>query len=72
MSIKASKVIGWIDTNLPPLTWRILAMKQMKLMMSHKVFPARIDDTTIFNEEIVTALRDSIKKDYGKDLPMVI
>ena len=69
MNVKANTVIQWVDANCPALSWRILAMKQMKFLMSHKVFPARIDDSTLFNEEIMKVMKEAIKKDYGKELP---
>ena len=69
MKIKADAVIQWVDKNLPPLSWRIIVMKQMKLLLKHKISPANIDGTTYFNEEIMMELKQLIKNDYGKDLP---
>lgn len=69
MQTKAENVIKWVDNNLPPLSWRIIVMKQMKLLLKHKISPTKIDATTIFNEEIMTALKEMVKNDYGKDLP---
>ena len=69
MAVKASIIINWVDTNLPPLTWRIVVMKQMKLLMTHKIFPAKIDEHTLFNDEIILGIRETLKKDYNKDLP---
>jgi len=69
MQVKADKVITWIDTNLPPLSWRIIVMKQMKLLLKHKISPAKIDDSTYFNEEIISALKVHIKETYNKEMP---
>jgi hypothetical protein len=69
MDVQAEKVVNWIDSNLPPLSWRIIAMKQIKLLISNKISPAKIDDKTYFNEVIMNAIRESVKNDYGKDLP---
>jgi len=69
MQIKAEVIINWVDLHLPPLSWRIIAMKQMKLLLKHKISPANINGQTIFNEEIVEAIRQMIKADYSKELP---
>jgi hypothetical protein len=69
MQIKAEKVVSWIDTNLPPLSWRIIAMKQIKVLLKHKISPTKIDSSTYFNEEIMLAIRETIKVDYKKELP---
>ena len=69
MQVKAENVIKWVDDNLPPLSWRIIAMKQMKLLLKHKISPANINGTTYFNEEIIATLKKAIKDDYGKDMP---
>ena len=69
MQVKAEVVIKWADANLPPLSWRIIAMKQMKLLLKHKISPASINADTVFNTEIIEAIRVIVKTDYGKDLP---
>jgi len=69
MQVKAEKVVSWIDTNLPPLSWRIIVMKQMKLLLKHKISPAKIDGSTYFNEEIMSALKVHVKEAYNKDMP---
>ena len=69
MQIKALKVVTWVDTNLPPLSWRIIVMKEMKLLLKHKISPAKIDESTYFNEEIVSALKLHIKEKYDKEMP---
>lgn len=69
MQVKAEIVINWIDQNLPPLSWRIIVMKQMKLLLKHRISPAKIDSTTFFNEEIIETLRKAVKDDYNKEMP---
>ena len=69
MSANAEKVIQWIDGNLPPLSWRIIVMKQMKVLLKHKISPANIDKTTIFNQEVMSVLKQVVKDEYGKDMP---
>lgn len=69
MQVKAEKVVSWIDANLPPLSWRIFVMKQMKLLLKHKISPANIDGSTYFNEEIISALKLHVQETYNKELP---
>ena len=69
MQVKALKVVSWVDTNLPPLSWRIIVMKQMKLLLKNKISPAKIDENTYFNEEIVSALKVHIKAEYNMEMP---
>ena len=69
MEIQAIKVIEWIDNNLPPLSWRIISMKIFKLLFQHKIYASKIDESTYFNVEIIEALSDIIKQDYGKEMP---
>jgi hypothetical protein len=69
MQVKALKVVSWVDANLPPLSWRIIVMKQMKLLLKHKIAPASIDENTYFNEEIVSVLKLHIKETYNKEMP---
>jgi hypothetical protein len=69
MQTKAQVIINWVDLNLPPLSWRIIAMKQMKLFLKHKISPASINSETCFNEEIIEAIRLVVKTDYSKELP---
>lgn len=69
MQVKAETIINWIDQNLPPLSWRIIVMKQMKLLLKYKISPTKIDGNTYFNAEIIDALRQLIKNEYDKDMP---
>jgi hypothetical protein len=69
MRVKAEAIINWIDLNLPPLAWRIIAMKQMKVLLKYKISPANIDADTYFSAEIVEAIRVVVKVEYNKDLP---
>ena len=69
MQVKAETIINWMDANLPPLSWRIIVMKQMKLLLKHKISPAKIDGSTYFNDEIIETLRKVVKDDYGKEMP---
>lgn len=41
----------------------------MRLLLDNNISASEINSSTIFNEEIVSALRAAVKQDYGKDLP---
>jgi hypothetical protein len=69
MQVRAETVIGWIDMNLPPLSWRLIAIKNMKLFVDHNIASTKIDPSTCFNEEILAALKAQVKLDYNKELP---
>jgi hypothetical protein len=69
VQIKAEIVIKWIDDNLPPLTWRIIALDIIKLLIQNKIMPAKIDGATYFNAEIVDAIKKVVKDKYNKELP---
>ena len=72
MQVKAQTVIQWMDANLPPLSWRVIAVTQIKLFMDHNIATTKIDASTYFNDEILAALKAQIKKDYKKDLPSFV
>jgi hypothetical protein len=67
--IKADTVIKWVDDNLPPLSWRIIAIDIMKVLLANKVMPAKIDSTTYFNPAIMDDIRKTVKDKYNKDMP---
>jgi hypothetical protein len=69
MQVKAEKVISWMDSNLPPLSWRVISIKQMKLLLKHNISPTAINSATYFNDEILDSLKVQIKADYNMDLP---
>jgi hypothetical protein len=69
MQVKAETVIGWMDQNLPPLSWRVISIKLMKLLLKNNVSPTSIDGSTFFNDEILATLREQVKRDYNIDLP---
>lgn len=69
LETSANQVINWVNDNLPPLSWRIITMENMKVMSKNKIYPSKIDDTTKFNEEVMAGLTRSIKERYQKELP---
>jgi hypothetical protein len=69
METPAKNVINWVNENLPPLSWQIIAMQNMKVLAKHKIFPSRIEDSTKFNAEILASINSFIKDRYQKELP---
>lgn len=69
MDINAKKVVSWIKDNLPPVSWNTLVMSNINIFFNNNVKPTKIDNETVFNQEIISVLRSEIKKRYNKDLP---
>lgn len=69
METPANQVISWVNENLPPLSWRIITMENMKVMSKNKIYPSKIDETTQFNSEVMIGINSSIKQRYQKELP---
>jgi len=64
METPANQVINWVNENLPPLSWRIITMENMKVMSKNKIYPSKIDDATRFNDEVMAGINTSIKLRY--------
>ena len=69
MEVRAKTVVDWVNQNLPPLSWKIIVMQNMKLFIKHKVAPSTFDDETVLNAEIIHSINMSIKERYKKELP---
>lgn len=69
MNIEAIKVIGWIEKNLPPLSWSLIKVHNMKTFISNDVQPLKITQDTKFNQEIIQTLKAFIRKKYSAELP---
>jgi len=72
MEIRAKALVEWVDQNLPPLSWQIIVMQNMKVFLKHKVAPSKFDDSTYLNREIVESINQSIRARYKKELPLTI
>jgi hypothetical protein len=71
VQVKARAIMDWVDENLPPLSWQIIVMQNMKTFMKHKVAPSKFDDETLLNAEVVNSINLSIKERYKKELPFL-
>jgi hypothetical protein len=64
--------MNWVDENLPPLSWQIIVMQNMKVFVKHKVTPSKFDDQTMLSADIVQSINLSIKDRYKKELPTTL
>jgi hypothetical protein len=69
MEIRAKVLVEWVNENLPPLSWQIIVMQNMKVFIKHKVAPSKFDDQTLLNAEIIQSINLCIKERYKKELP---
>jgi hypothetical protein len=69
MDVKAKSVVEWVESNLPPLSWQIIVMQNMKVFLKHKISPSKFTDSTLLNPEIVRSINQSIKERYQRELP---
>jgi hypothetical protein len=69
MEMRAKVVVDWVNDNLPPLSWKIIIMQNMKLFIKHKVPPSKFDDETVLHAEIIHSISQCIKERYNKELP---
>lgn len=69
MSAKAKTILDWIDKELPPLSWGVISIKLMKTFMKNGISPRNIDDSVMFNDEIIEEIKVLVKTTYNKELP---
>jgi hypothetical protein len=69
MEIHAKTLVDWVNQNLPPLSWQIIVIQNMKVFIKHKVAPSKFNDQTILNAEIIHSIGQCIKERYKKELP---
>lgn len=69
MDVPAKVIVDWVNQNLPPLSWQIIVMQNMKVFIKHNVTPSKFTDETVLNPEIVRTISLSIKERYQKELP---
>jgi hypothetical protein len=64
--------MDWVEQNLPPLSWQIIVMHNMKVFVAHKVAPSKFDEHTLLNADVVRSIGLSIKERYQKELPSTL
>jgi len=70
MPISAIKITEWVEKELPPLSWGVLSMKLMRSFMAAGISPRNITSETQFHDELVAELRQLIRENYKKDMPI--
>jgi hypothetical protein len=69
MEVRAKTLVDWVNNNLPPLSWQIIVMQNMKVFTKHKVAPSKFNDETMLNAEIIHSINLCIIDRYKKELP---
>jgi hypothetical protein len=72
VEVRAKAIVSWVEANLPPLSWQIIVMQNMKVFIKHKVAPSKFDEHTMLNADVVQSIKVLIKERYQKDLPTTI
>jgi hypothetical protein len=72
VEVRAKAIMNWVDENLPPLSWQIIVMQNMKVFVKHKITPSKFDDQTMLSADIVQSINLSIKDRYKKELPTTL
>jgi hypothetical protein len=67
--VKATRVIEWINREMPPLTWNIVSIKIMKTLVQQGISARNINDDTVFNETVVNEINRILKETYKKEMP---
>jgi hypothetical protein len=68
--VRAKSVIAWVEENLPPLTWQIIVMQNMKVFLKYKVPPSKFTETTELPPEVFASISQCIQERYNKELPL--
>jgi hypothetical protein len=72
VEVRAKAIVEWVEANLPPLSWQIIVMQNMRMFIKHKVTPSKFDDKTMLNADVVQSINLVIKERYKKELPASI
>jgi len=72
VEVRAKAIVDWVDANLPPLSWQIIIMHNMKVFVKNKIAPSKFDDQTMLSADIVKSISLSIKERYKKELPSTL
>jgi hypothetical protein len=72
VGVRAKAIIDWVDANLPPLSWQVIIMHNMKVFIKNNIVPSKFDDQTVLSDDIVKSISLSIKERYKKELPSTL
>jgi len=78
-------IIDCVYENLPPLSWQIIVMQNMRMFIKHKVTPSKFDDKTMLSADVVQSINSTgklkikytnrtgaLKKDIGPEKQLAI
>ncbi len=69
MEVKAAPIVDWITNNVPALTWTTIKLKYMDVFVAARVSPSKIDDSTLFNAQIVSCINEALSEKFNLQLP---
>lgn len=72
MEAKAIPIVRWIQNNVPPLTWTTIKLKYMTVFLDAKISPSKIDDSTIFNSQLIGCINQTLREKFNKELPLYL
>ena len=66
---KAINVKSWVDTNLPPLTWNMLAMKISTKCAAKGINVFKLNNEQYLCDEIVESMNFELAMRYNTNIP---
>lgn len=69
MSVNGKKIQAWVNDALPPLSWGVISMKMMRSFTKSGISPRAIDDSVMFDDELVAEMRGIVQQMYGVEIP---
>ncbi|PIB35964.1 hypothetical protein BFP72_11440 [Reichenbachiella sp. 5M10] len=69
MERRASEVIFWIEGNLPPLSWSLIKVHNIKVFLANGIRPTKIEGDTVFNQAVLDELKAFVQAKYSKVMP---
>lgn len=72
MEVKAAPIVQWIQGNVPPLTWTTIKLKYMSVFIDAKISPSKIDDSTMFNPQLISCINETLRDKFNKEIPVYL
>jgi hypothetical protein len=69
MAAKGKEVLLWVEKELPPLSWGVITIKAMRTFMAAKINPRAMDDSTVFDDDLIKEIGTIVKNTYNKTMP---
>ena len=68
--MKGLIVLDWVNHELPPLSWSVISLKMIKTFLSSGISPRKIDESTVFDDHIMSEMRNVVDQIYHKSIPL--